>query len=108
MFDSTNSTRRAAVVSGTGIALIVPVSLSLMPTTAVFFLLPFLSACLFFSRPPRYTSSTSTGPDIRSGPAMVCHVSLSLCSRNHAALWLIPKSLPNCTLDMPLGRVASR
>ena len=78
-----------------------------MPTT-VFFFLCLLPACLFFSRPPKYASSTSTGPASGSGPARVRHDSLNLCSRNHAELYLIPRSRYSCMLDMPLGRVAIR
>ena len=92
--DSMYSTRRAAVVSGTGTTLTFPVSRSLMPTTATFFLLPLLSACLFFSRLPKYASSTSTEPGSRSGPVKVFHVSRSLCSRYHAELCFMPRSQP--------------
>ena len=95
VLDLMKCSRRDAVVLSTGIATMVPVSMFLMPTTAVFFVLIFLLACLFFSRSPKYISSTSTGPDIWSEFVKVCHVSLSLCnstSRNNAELCLIFRS----------------
>ena len=79
----------------------------LMPTTATFSLLPFLSACLF-SRPPKYASSASTGPDNRSRPVRASRASRSLCGRYAAELCPVPRSRSGCTPDMPFGCAATR
>lgn len=49
-------------------------------------LLPLSSACLFFSLPPKYVSSISTGHSMPSIPANCFQDPRSLCTMSHAEL----------------------
>ena len=71
-----------------------PDSLSLMPTTAVLPTLPrpafsFLSACLFFSKPPKYASSISTSPENAPCGSKASRMRCAMCQ---AAFWVMPSS----------------
>ena len=105
VFDSPHSARRTAVVSR-GHFPVVLVSISLVSVTAVFILLHFLSACLLFWRLPGCAQpSNRAGHQARS--ARMRHFYQSMRNRNRAALWIILRSRPRLTPDIP-GLVASR
>lgn len=90
------------------LAVILFVLRSFTPTTVTLSFLPLSSLCLFFSRPPRYTSSILTGSSIFSTPAKDFQDSLSLCTMNQADFCMIPRSRWIFIEDTPFRLVANK
>ena len=105
------SLERGGVGGVDHLALTLLVLRSLMPTTGVLPMVPrpvfsFLLECLFRSLPPKYVSSTSTGPSIRSSSSS--HISRIRWARCQADGCRISRSRCNFMLATPFRFVTYR